>query len=309
MTTHVSNLAQANLTQYQLSQVENRIADLQAQIGSGQAAQTFDGVAHDAQRLVSLQSQDTKTTQYLTNIDLGNQRLDATQNAITSIVNLATDFQTLLVNALNPGNAANLALNQSAQSRLQQLAALLNTQFEGQYVFGGTDVTTVPVNLSAPGFTAPPGTYPSTANTSYYQGNGSNLPVQADDNFSVSYSVNAGQAPFEELIRALNLTATANAVPGAVDTARLQDALNVTKQALAGLTNTQAQLGVVQNVLTDTKKTHTQLQLLVQQHISNIENIDVSQAATNLSSDQFTLQSSFAVISRLSQLSLANFLK
>jgi flagellar hook-associated protein 3 FlgL len=309
MTTRVSDAAQSLLTQFQLMQTETQIANLQAQIGSGKVSQTFDGIAPDAQHLVSLVSQDTKVTQYVSNINLATQRLNATENAVTSIQSLATNFQTLLVNALNPSNASNMALNQSAQSQLNQLASLLNTQFEGQYLFAGSATSTVPVDLNAAGFTVPSTTYPSTADTNYYQGNTTQLAVQADDNFSVAYGVTADQPAFEELIRALHLAATASVVPGSVDTARLQEALRMTKLAIGDIANVQAQIGVSQNVLSDTTTTHTQFQSLLEQHISDIENVDVSKAATNLSSAQFTLQSSFAVISRLSQLSLVNFLK
>jgi flagellar hook-associated protein 3 FlgL len=308
MTTRVSNFGQNALTQYQMMQLETQVTNLQAQVGSGQTAQTFDGIAPNAQRLISLQTESSNLTQYLANTDLANQRLTSQQSNVTSLLNLASNVQTLLVNALNPGNAPNLALNQSAQSQLQEVAGLLNTQFEGQYLFSGTATNTPPVNLSAQGFAAPGNTYPSTPDTAYYQGNGSSLSVQADDNFNVKYGVSASAPGFEELIRALNLAATADTVPGQVDTQRLQEALSVVKQSITDITSVQSTLGVQQGVLSNTQTTQKQVQLQLQQNIGDIQNIDVAQVATQLTTAQNTLQSSFAVTARLGQLSLVNFL-
>jgi flagellar hook-associated protein 3 FlgL len=308
MTTRVSDFGQNALTQYQMMQLETQVTNLQAQVGSGQTSQTFDGIAPSAQRLVSLQTENSNLTQYLANNNLATQRLTSQQNTVTSLLSLASNVQTLLVNALNPGNAPNLALNQTAQSQLQEVAGLLNTQFEGQYLFSGTATNTPPVNLSAPGFTPPGNTYPSTPDTAYYQGNSSSLSVQADDNFNVQYGASANTAGFEELIRSLNLAATTDTVPGQVDTQRLQEALGVVKQSITDITTVQSALGIQQGVLSDTQKTQTQTQLQLQQNIGDIQNIDVAQVATELTTAQNTLQSSFAVTARLGQLSLVNFL-
>jgi len=306
MTTRVADFGQSSLNQFQLMQLETQIAKIQTQVGSGQVSQTFDGISAQAQQLVSLQGQSTKITQYLSNNNLASQRTTAAETAITNMMNLATSFQTTLVNALNPGNAGSMALNQTAQNDMQQMAALLNTQFEGQYIFAGSATSTVPVNLSAPGFTAPGPVYPSTPNTSYFQGNSTKLAVQVDDNFSVTYGTTADQTGCEELLRAMHLAATA--VTNPADIPRLNEALRVAKQAISDMSAIQAQIGVVQNVLSNTQEAQNQFQLQLKQQIGNISNIDVAQASTDLTGTENTLQASYAVTARLSQLSLVNFL-
>jgi flagellar hook-associated protein 3 FlgL len=306
MTTRVADFGQSSLNQFQLMQLETQIAKIQTQVGSGQVSQTFDGISAQAQQLVSLQGQSTKITQYLSNNNLASQRTTAAETAITNMMNLATSFQTTLVNALNPGNAGSMALNQTAQNDMQQMAALLNTQFEGQYIFAGSATSTVPVNLSAPGFTAPGPVYPSTPNTSYFQGNSTKLAVQVDDNFSVTYGTTADQTGFEELLRAMHLAATA--VTNPADIPRLNEALRVAKLAISDMSAIQAQIGVVQNVLSNTQEAQNQFQLQLKQQIGNISNIDVAQASTDLTGTENTLQASYAVTARLSQLSLVNFL-
>lgn len=308
MSTRVTDFAQTALTQYQMQQVQTQITNLQTQISSGHVAQTYDGLAGSAQQLINLQNESTKVNQYVSSIGLADQRIQTAQSSIGSLISLATQFQTLLVNALNAQNAPNLSLNQQALSQMQQAAGLMNVQFDGQYLFSGTATGTVPVNLNAPSFTAPPSTYPSTADTSYYQGNGGALTVQADDNLSVNYGVTAASPGFEELIRAMHLAATAVVIPGSVDTARLNEALRVTKLAINDITDVQSNLGVAQNVIDSAKTAHSQLLTLLQGSISDIQNVDVAKASTDLSSAQLTLESSYAVTARLSQLSLVKFL-
>ncbi|HLI13189.1 MAG TPA: flagellin [Alphaproteobacteria bacterium] len=306
--TRVTDLAQTALTQLQIQQTQSQISDLQSQLSSGHVAQTYDGLAPQAQPLINLQNDNTKITQYNSSISTALQQMSTAQTSISSLISLASNFETTLVNALNGTNASNMALNQTAQSNLQQVAGLLNVQFNGQYVFSGTATNTAPVNLSAPGFTPPGSTYPSTPNTAYYQGTSAQPTVQADDNVSVAYGVTAASPGFEELIRSLNLAATTVTTPGAIDTKRLQEALNVIKQAISDMTTTQSSLGVSQGVLNAVSSSHAQLLTQLQSNISDIQNVDVAQASTNLSALEITLQSSYAVTARLSQLSIVQYL-
>src|SRR5579883_1532231 len=293
--TRVTDLAQTALTQLQIQQTQSQISDLQSQLSSGHVAQTYDGLAPQAQPLINLQNDNTKITQYNSSISTALQQMSTAQTSISSLISLASNFETTLVNALNGTNASNMALNQTAQSNLQQVAGLLNVQFNGQYVFSGTATNTAPVNLSTP-------------NTAYYQGTSAQPTVQADDNVSVAYGVTAASPGFEELIRSLNLAATTVTTPGAIDTKRLQEALNVIKQAISDMTTTQSSLGVSQGVLNAVSSSHAQLLTQLQSNISDIQNVDVAQASTNLSALEITLQSSYAVTARLSQLSIVQYL-
>ncbi len=86
---------------------------------------------------------------------------------------------------------------QSSKSLLDQAVALLNTDMDGRYLFGGSKTDQQPVVLD-PGFTS----FGSSDDT-FYQGDDLTLSVRADVNIEISYSMSADREGFQELIGAI----------------------------------------------------------------------------------------------------------
>ena len=230
------------------------------------------------------------------------------ESAVGNTVDAATKLKTLLVNGLNNNIAADMSLGMQAQNLLNEVAKQLNVKIGDRYLFSGSKTDTAPVDLSAAGYGAPPPTYPSTADTGYYQGDGVVLTTRAADDYDVSYGVTADDPAFEKLIRALQLTATVTTTP-TLDRDRLQNGLDLVNQAINELSTVRSKIGGTQNALDAANQDHIDMTLYMEQSITKITQVDVAEAATRLSADQVMLQASYMTISQLSKLSLANYLR
>jgi flagellar hook-associated protein 3 FlgL len=305
--TRIADLSQNTLIAAYVADTQARIQNTQIQVSTGQKAQRYAGIADDAATLVNLESTDARIQQYVANNKVVSSRLSAMDSSLSQLTNVATQLKTLLVNANNASDASQMAINQQAQNLLNQTAGLLNVKFGDSYLFSGTRTDTPPVNLSAPGYSAPGPTYPSNADTGYYQGNSTQLVSRAGDNFDVTYGVTANQGGFEELIRSLQLAATASTSP-TIDHARLQDALNVVNKAIDDLPNTRAQIGAAQNAVDQATNEHNTMSTYIEQSITDIKAVDVPSALSQLSNDQTILQAAYMTTVRLSGLSLTQYM-
>jgi flagellar hook-associated protein 3 FlgL len=306
--TRIANLAQQNQIIGNIRDTQARMQDLQIQMATGFKSQRYSGIAADSRQLVNLESSKARMDQYQTNNNTVNLRLQTMEISVSNVFDTASKLKTLLTNALNANNAPDLALPQEAQNMLAEVAKQLNIKIGDRYLFAGSKTDTPPVDLSAAGFTAPPTVYPSTADTGYYQGDSAQLTTRAADDFDLTYGVTGDEGGFEQIIRALNLTASVTITPS-VDRNRLQDALDVVNQAVSNLPTIRSRIGTAQNALDSANEVHADMSTYLDQSITNLTSVDITEAATKMSSEQVLLQASYMTISQLGQLSLANFMR
>jgi flagellar hook-associated protein 3 FlgL len=306
MVTRVATSAQQELMMSNIRALQSRVADTMIQASSGKVSQQYSGIAPDAKRLVGLEATDASLNQYVANNTLIDQRLQSMETNTSQAMDIASQLKSLLVQATSTGNAQNMGLDSTAKTLLDQVGSLLNVKLDGRYLFAGSATDTAPVDLTA--LAAPPSTYPSTADTSYYNGDGVTLSTKAGPNLDINYGVKADEPGFEELIRSLKLVSTAVLSPNP-DMARLNEALDVVNKAIQDIPNITAKIGAARAGLTTANAAHGEAQQYVEQNITGIANVDVTDAITRLSADQTNLQASYATIAQLSNVSLLNYLK
>ena len=124
--------------------------------------------------------------------------MDATEQALMDITDSVEKVKSLLVQATSTGNAQNMGLDATARTLLDQVGSLLNVKLDGRYLFAGSATDTAPVDLTA--LAAPPSTYPSTADTSYYNGDGVTLSTKAGPNLDIDYGVKADEPGFVDAV-------------------------------------------------------------------------------------------------------------
>jgi flagellar hook-associated protein 3 FlgL len=302
--TRVTNYAQFQTSMFYLRETQQRIDLAQLQIASGMKSRDYIAMARDSNRLVTMETTHARVTQFTDNNKLVDQRMQTMETNVAQIFEIATNFRTLLVNALNNENALDLAMPQNAQSYLDQVATLLNVQYEGRYLFSGSRTDTPPVDLTAlpVGYAIPT---VDGASGAYYQGDQFLFSVRADLNFDVVYGETADNPAFEKLIRALDLVK--KSPPS--DRAALEHALAVANQALDEIPDVRTRIGTAQQTLEQINKRHDEFLLYTEQSVSDIQNVDVAQTMTKLNADSVSLQASYMSINTLSQLNLMEFLR
>jgi len=303
----VTALAQQQFSLDQIKNLQGRIAEKNIAITSGVNAQRYSGISEDSKRLVNLEATHVELTRFMGNNTIIDQRLQTMETNVSQLGDIASDIRTQLVSAINAGNAPVSGIDVLAQNMIDQVSSILNVSFDGRFLFSGSMTNTPPVDLNDAAFLTPPGAYPSTADTTYYQGDQQILSIRADVDLTVNYGVTADHPAIEKLIRTLHLVATATVAP-VPDLARLNEALAVAEEAARELPLVVAGIGSARKSLETANAIHSETLLYTEQTIGDLANTDLAEAITLLTADQSSLEASFATLAQMRSISLLNYL-
>lgn len=301
--TRVANYAQFQRNLAYILDAQRRLADGQIQISSGRKSDNYAGISRDARRLVSAEIAHMRTKQYVENNNLIERRLQKMETAVSQTFDIASNYKTLLVNALNSTNSSELAMPIQAKQMLDQLTALLNVEDDGRFLFAGTMTDTEPVDQSGlPGsYTVP--TSDGDAN-GYYKGDTTKLTVRVDKTFDITYGVHAQEAGFERLMRSLHMIV----IGPPNDRATLEDALKVVNQAVDSIPDLRTRIGTARATIGDVNQNHSDFLMFLEKTIGDLENADITEVITRMNVDQVMVEASIMTLARLSQISLVRFL-
>jgi flagellar hook-associated protein 3 FlgL len=148
---------------------------------------------------------------------------------------------------------------------------------------------------------------------SYYWG-GASADIQKialGDGVALPAGIAADQPGIEKLVRALRLVETLRATPSldASGKATLASALDLVSGSIDQLGQLVGELGSRQVLVEDLSASHELMRLQLQDTVDGLENLDIGEAMTQLSSNQTQLQAAYMMLARLGSLSLLNFLK
>lgn len=127
----------------------NYLQTLQSQLSTGKEISKPSDDPYKASRIVKMYADIAGNEQYNDNITDVTNFLDVTDTSITQISNLYSRVRELLVSAGNAayGSEQLKSIQDEMKVKVDQLAQLLNTSFDGKYVFGGTKVDSKPVTV------------------------------------------------------------------------------------------------------------------------------------------------------------------
>ena len=136
--------------------VHQQLDTLTEQVSTGKVSSTYAGLGSHAGTSLNLNPQLTSLQTYQNNIDQATGTMGVTQSAMTQLQQIAATFVSDIpnLNGLNPSEVDSIATQ--ANSALQQVAGLLNTQDGSTYVFSGQDSSNPPIpsgdNILSSGF-------------------------------------------------------------------------------------------------------------------------------------------------------------
>ena len=149
MPTHISTFAVQQLVFAATQDAQSRNSDLQIAVATGQKSRDYKGLEGKARELLNVEMLRERALGFQSNIQVGDQRLETMETSTSQVFDLATDIRTLLVTATSGSNAPDLVLAEQATRYLEQISGLLNSDYDGVYVFGGTSNSQPPVDLDA----------------------------------------------------------------------------------------------------------------------------------------------------------------
>ncbi|MEO9902825.1 flagellin [Nisaea sp.] len=332
----VATLTMSLRAQNTVLNLQNQFSRAQEQVSTGKISQIYSGLTGDDAR-VSIQLREEIQTKesYVTTIEQVRTRTKIMESALTGIQDLAEQMRVELINQ-QEGKFDDTApvLKQFADSAIDQLVSLLNTQSEGRYLFNGTDVSTAPVDDAATLKTAAFGAIPALA-----VGNSAVVIGASATHFGTDATWNnvAGLVPgqtkpfafdaaegvrlefgelanddstFEELFEVLSIFADVDFAAGLDNDYRalVNDGLARVETAADEIGLMIASLGTTQARMTDIESQHKDDNTLLSNQLDGVENVDPYEAAAEFQLLQGQLQAAYQTTASLRQLSLANYI-
>lgn len=268
----------------------------QDQITSGRRISQPSDDPAGTRRAIRLQETLDQTTQYSRNIDTADGRLTAADSALSGAADVMQRARELAVQGANGSlsasdrNAMASEVEQLARSMVGQAA----TKFGSDYVFSGFQTGTPPYAEAPAG----------TATVSAYAGDAGQTVVRIGPGVTIPTNV-AGDATFKPALDALaqlhaDLTggdAVQASTIASIDTGQ------------AALTDAWTEIGARQNRLDQTKTSLGDLQLTSTKLLSDLKDVDLAEAITELTSRQTAYEAAAKANGRVLSTSLLDYLK
>ncbi len=308
----VDRVATNTQSQYLLSQImqaTNALNTSQQQVASGKVSTDYAGIGGKTSALEAARASAARADAYQTNTQSALNQVNLQDNQLTQLGNVAQQLQQALTTAVGNNDATGLTDN--VQSIFDQVSQILNAKdANGNYLFGGDKDNVPPFNVTSLSQLA------SLGNVSDAFSNGTQKKsVMVADGQSVQVGVLASDVG-TQIMQTLKDIATFNAGPTGNMTAQLTDAqstflsseIPVAQSAAQGINGANAANGDTYNRLNDAADQQTALSTLYQGFVSNIEDVDMPTAITQLNQNQTALQAAMQVTAQLGKISLLNYL-
>lgn len=276
------------------------------------------------------------------------QRMSVSQTAMNSLVGKTQDFLGNLTGASATAEGRS-TIAEAARSALKSATGLLNTSFNGEYVFSGVNTDVQPVDdYSAPGNGAQaalhdafeayfgfPTSSPqvasitgdamktfldTTINTQVSDANWSANWSSASDsavktrispNETADTSISANDKGFRNAMISFAVVAEFGNI-GLSDNAFFAlttQAMSTSTAAISGLASSQSALGLAQARTNDANTLITAQQKILNNTVLDLEAVDPYEAATRVNALLTQIDTSYALTVKLQSLSLLNYLK
>ncbi|MGL5152069.1 MAG: flagellar hook-associated protein FlgL [Clostridium sp.] len=174
----VTNRMLANNYMRDVSKNLNRMQTLNNQLTSGKEISRPSDNPFKVARSMQLHADIQTNKQYNENIKDTTNYLDTTDVALDQITNTFQRIRELMVSSGNAayGSDEKRAINDEINEKIAEVGQILNTSFDGKYIFSGSSTSSKPVDIKVD---------PNTGNKSivYIDKNGVELPLDSEDKY------------------------------------------------------------------------------------------------------------------------------
>ena len=248
----------------------------------------------DVRAAVQLRDALSELNQFQRNIDAATTRVDAMDGALAGAGDLIQRANELAIaggdGTLSAGNRQ--AMAQEVSQLIESMAQDAGAKVGDAYVFSGFQVNKAPYVVTAPG------------KVGSYQGDHGVAVARIGPGATVQTSI-SGDAAFQAAFDALAQ------LKGDLDAGTVvqPDTISKVQAALDSILTTRAQVGARANRLEQAKTSQGSLVTSNQGLLSQLEDVDMASAITELTKRQATYQATLAVTAKVMQTSLIDYLR
>jgi flagellar hook-associated protein 3 FlgL len=283
-------------TEY-LNTVSSRLDKIQQQLSTGRKIERASDDPAGAR--LALQYRDTLDfeAQMRRNLENGTSFMNITEATLDSATEALQRARELTVQAANDTLAQQErnAIALEVDQLVQHLAQLGNATFGDAYIFSGHKTTTPAFQVTG---------NPPTAVT--FQGDTGQRLHRISRQDTVAVNVD-GQSAFGTMFT--DLIALRDNLNGGAPAPTIQASIGTIDTALDGVIQARASIGARLNRFEASQATSQQTDINLQQLRSNIEDVDLPSAITQLQAQQNALQAALGAIGRTANLTLMDFMR
>ncbi|HEX3867159.1 MAG TPA: flagellar hook-associated protein FlgL [Gemmatimonadaceae bacterium] len=276
----------------------NAINTAQSEVSSGKKIQVASDDPTAASGIMTASSTLRAITQYQTNVSSATDRVNAEDSTLSQLTDLMTRAQEISVQegSSTASSSTRAAAAQEAQGLLQSAIQLGNTKFGDEYLFGGDASTTAPFAMTGSGATA---SYTASGATGQRT-------VSIGDGETMVVSHTAGQVFVASGVLDSLVQLTSSLASG--DVAGINAANTSIGTAFDNVQSSVGDVGARGDELQAASSALQTLQGNVASHQSDLQDVDVASAITDLTSRQTAYQAALVAISKTNTLSLTDYL-
>jgi len=308
-----------------LNRNQNNLKKINNQLSSGKEISRPSDNPYKAARSMQLSSDIKAAIQYNENIKDTTNWLDTTDTALQQLEKSFQRIRELMVSAGNAayGSDEKKAIKDEINEKVNEIAQILNTNFDGKYIFGGTKVNSKPVAVQADGTTGNNKLYysssdgtiiadPSTSNEMEMLASG--LIVEISQGVTMKYNVSSTEIlEFGEGANKVNVMNLLTDITNSLDS---EDSSEVTGNLLSQMDSTisnllkiMSEVGAKQNRM-EAAATQNEDQILnLKDVLSKTEDIDFAEKTIEATVAQTVYMASLQVSARIIQPTLLDFLR
>jgi flagellar hook-associated protein 3 FlgL len=308
MVTSVSTANSYSSVLSELLSAQNSEITAQQQVSTGKLGNDLQAFGAQTGNLVATNTVKARVDQLVSQLNAQQVQLNFQQTGLTSLSTVAGDVQSTLTNALANGSGDGIMTE--LQSYFSQAAEALNSQYGGQYLFAGGQTQTQPFTATS---LADLTTQPSV--NSFFQNGGLTPVTRIDDSTTIqsgflASGIGSSLMSAFQSIQTFQQSANGN-FGGALTPAQqtfLQGMITQMSTVTDAATQTAAQGGEIQSQVDTATTTQTNRQTTLTNMLGDITDVNMAQAASNLSQAQSAVQASAQVFLTLKGMSLLNYL-
>jgi flagellar hook-associated protein 3 FlgL len=302
MVTRVSTAFSQQSALLQMQKSNSSLSLLTHQVSSGLKARRFEELSSDTAQLLNLKDVTKNASVYIQNISTAQSRLTAQEGALNSLSELIVEAANLWTLGRNENSAeVRASMAPKAEGLAESFYEIFKTKFDGKYIFSGQASEQEPITAS-PAPSLFPGDPPPTA---YYTGDPARPIVITGPGNTQTYGVTGDDLGFARLkagLETLWFGLQNNSVPD------IDGAIDLLEQAQRDVSDLLGEVGGQINGLNLVSQRHESNVIFLQDRVDELEKVDITEALTKFSQEESTLEASMLVLSRLSSISLLNYI-
>jgi flagellar hook-associated protein 3 FlgL len=281
---------------YHLQENQQAVDKARVQIATGRRVVTPDDDPQSAQQALNARSHLESVQSSLRNLEFSKDWMGATELAQDQLVKVLSSARVLGLQGANDSNSASERQVMASQVREQfkQVVDLANTDYRGQYVFGGFRIDQQPFTITD-----------GTAMTVDYNGDDGSIVHEIEPGSQMTVNVPGSDAAFGNAFQAL--ATLAHAMENN-DTAGIRNAINDIDNASERMTQLEATMGSRASTVDAAKSRLQQFQTNLESLVSQSQNVDMAEAALNESSYEIGYQATLTVMSKSMPRSLFDYI-